>query len=196
MYGCRRPLTGADTIGWRWAFFLQLPFIALSSAIVYRYVRIPIKDSAEARHKRVDYLGAANLVAFLTLFLLAVNSAGTVVPWTHPLVLTCLPASALFLASFVYTEKHVAREPIIPLESMKDRTVVATCLCFLFLAMSVYCAVRAPRSARCAPQLTTASTFSCRSTRCCSAQPRSAQACTWSRTRSASRSARSARASS
>jgi MFS family permease len=77
---------------------------------------------------------------FLLLSLLALNTGGSLVPWSHPLVLTCLPLSTLFLAAFVYTEKRIAKEPIIPLESFKDRTVVGACCNFLFLAMSVFCA--------------------------------------------------------
>jgi MFS family permease len=79
-------------------------------------------------------------VLFLLLFLLALNTGGSLVPWTHPLVLASLPLSAVFLAIFVYTEKHVAKEPIIPLESFKDRSVVSSCLTFLFMVMSMFCA--------------------------------------------------------
>jgi len=94
-----------------------------------------------APHKRIDYAGALNIVLFLTLFLLAINTGGALVPWTHPLVLTCLPLSFVFLAGFVYTEKYVASEPIIPLGIFEDRSVAAACLTFLFMVASIYCAV-------------------------------------------------------
>ncbi|KAF8534609.1 major facilitator superfamily domain-containing protein [Trichophaea hybrida] len=130
----------ADMIGWRWAFFLQLPFIVVSSIFVYLFVKIPVKKIDIAPRKRIDYVGALNIVLFLTLFLLAINTGGTLVPWTHPLVLTCLPLSFIFLAGFVYTEKYIANEPIIPLGIFEDRSVAAACLTFLFMATSIYCA--------------------------------------------------------
>ena len=121
-----------------------MPFVVVSSIFVYLFVNVPLKKVDTAPHKRIDYFGALHIVVFLTLFLLALNTGGTVVPWTHPLVLVCLPLSFVFLAAFVYTEKHVAKEPIIPLGIFQDRTVAATCLNFLFMVMSVYCAVRYP----------------------------------------------------
>ncbi|KAA8892841.1 major facilitator superfamily domain-containing protein [Sphaerosporella brunnea] len=129
-----------DTIGWRWAFMIQIPLVVISSILVLLFVNIPIKRTSEARHKRVDYLGSLTLVLFLLLFLLALNTGGSLVPWTHPLVLTSLPLSALFLAAFIYTETHFAKEPIIPLTSFKDRTVIGACLTFLFMVMSMFSA--------------------------------------------------------
>jgi hypothetical protein len=120
---------------------LQLPFIVVSSIFVYLFVKIPVKKIDIAPRKRIDYVGALNIVLFLTLFLLAINTGGTLVPWTHPLVLTCLPLSFIFLVGFVYTEKYIANEPIIPLGIFEDRSVAAACLTFLFMATSIYCAV-------------------------------------------------------
>ena len=119
-----------------------MPFVVISSIFVYLFVNVPLKKVDTAPHRRIDYFGALHIVVFLTLFLLALNTGGTVVTWTHPLVLICLPLSFVFLAAFVYTEKHVAEEPIIPLGIFEDRTVAAACLTFLFMVMSVYCAVR------------------------------------------------------
>jgi hypothetical protein len=100
-----------------------------------------VRQTGEARHKRVDYVGALNLVLFLTLFLLALNTGGSLLPWSHPLVLTCLPLSFCFLATFVFTEKRLAKEPIIPLEILQDRTVASSCLTVFFMVMSMFCVV-------------------------------------------------------
>ncbi|KAI5814938.1 multidrug resistance protein fnx1 [Pyronema omphalodes] len=129
-----------DNIGWRWAFLIQIPFIFISVIFVYLFVHIPIPPATTSPHKRVDYLGSLSMVTFLTIFLLALNTGGSLLPWSHPLVLTCLPLSCVFLGLFIYTELHWAREPIIPLGIFSDLTVASACLTYLFLAMSVYCA--------------------------------------------------------
>jgi hypothetical protein len=104
------------------------------------FVNIPVKKTEVARHKRIDYLGALNIVTFLVLFLLVLNTGGVILPWTHPLIMACLPLSFVFLGAFILTEKF-AKEPILPLEIMKDRTVAAACMFSLFSSMSAYCIV-------------------------------------------------------
>lgn len=144
----------------------------VSSIFVFLYVNIPIKKIEGPRHKRVDYLGALNLVMFLMLFLLALNTGGTLVPWTHPLVLIALSLSVVFLAGFIYTEKFIAKEPVIPLKSLQDRTVLASCLTMLFMVMSVYCVVSLSSSIPLQEhRLTADSTSSSPSTPCSAAPP-------------------------
>ncbi|CCX32435.1 Similar to Multidrug resistance protein fnx1; acc. no. Q09752 [Pyronema omphalodes CBS 100304] len=108
-------------------------------------LRLPLRPHPDppattSPHKRVDYLGSLSMVLFLTIFLLALNTGGSLLPWSHPLVLICLPLSCVFLGLFIYTELHWAKEPIIPLGIFSDLTVASACLTYLFLSMSVYCA--------------------------------------------------------
>ncbi|KAJ5993607.1 hypothetical protein N7451_009331 [Penicillium sp. IBT 35674x] len=127
-----------DTLGWRWAFLLQIPFLLISCILVAFKVNIPVKDSDKARIKRVDFLGAITLVLTLVTLLLGLNTGGNQVPWTHPIVLTSLPLSAVFLALFIYVEARVASEPIIPVKLLLDRTVAAACLTNWFTTMTVF----------------------------------------------------------
>lgn len=127
-----------DSIGWRWAFLIQVPFVILSGILVFFTVKIPVKETDKSRLKRVDFLGAFTLLASLVLLLLGLNAGGNQVPWNHPLVLTSLPLSAIFLAIFVYVEDQVASEPVIPVRLLLDRTVGAACLTNWFATMAVF----------------------------------------------------------
>ncbi|TKA61554.1 hypothetical protein B0A49_11826 [Cryomyces minteri] len=127
-----------DRIGWRWAFLIQMPFVVVSGILVFFTVDIPVKVTDKSRIKRVDFLGASTLTAALVLLLLGLNSGGNIVPWTHPLVLTTLPLSAVALAIFVYVEDRVASEPIIPVRLLLDRTVASACLTNWFTSMAVF----------------------------------------------------------
>jgi len=127
-----------DTLGWRWAFLIQVPVIVVSTALVFFVVKIPIKETQKSRIKRVDFLGSFLLIASLVLLLLGLNSGGNVVPWNHPLVLVSLPLSALFLLAFIYVEDRIASEPVIPVRLLLDRTVASACLTNWLATMAVF----------------------------------------------------------
>lgn len=128
-----------DTLGWRWAFLIQVPFVVVSCVLVALTLKVPAKESDTAgKLKRVDFLGAVTLIMTLVTFLLGLNTGGNQVPWTHPLVLTTLPLSALFLVVFIYVEANLASEPVIPVHLLLDRTVLSACLTNWFTTMSVF----------------------------------------------------------
>ncbi|KAI4107371.1 MAG: hypothetical protein L6R37_001732 [Teloschistes peruensis] len=127
-----------DTLGWRVAFLIQVPFIVASGILVYFVVHVPIKKSDQFAWKRIDFLGALTLISTLVLLLLGINSGGNIVPWTHPLVLVSISLAALSLLVFIYVEAKYASEPVIPVHLLLDRTVVAACLTNWFGTMSFY----------------------------------------------------------
>ncbi|KAH8427915.1 uncharacterized protein LDX57_005618 [Aspergillus melleus] len=127
-----------DTLGWRWAFLIQVPFVAVSCVVVAFTVKVPVKETTRGKLKRVDFLGAITLVITLILFLLGLNAGGNQVPWTHPLILTTLPLSAVSFCIFVYVEANVASEPVIPVRLLLDRTVSSACLTNWFTTMAVF----------------------------------------------------------
>ena len=127
-----------DRIGWRYAFYIQVPFIVFGGLAAFLTVKVPIKETDTDKIKRVDFLGAFTLVLSLVLLLLALNSGGNVVPWNHPLVYVSLPLSFVSLLVFIYVEDRVALEPIIPVRLLVDQTVLAACLTNWFATMSVF----------------------------------------------------------
>ncbi|KAB8263880.1 major facilitator superfamily domain-containing protein [Aspergillus pseudonomiae] len=127
-----------DTLGWRWAFLIQVPFVVVSGILVAVKLDLPVKESGKAKLKRVDFLGAITLVIALVLFLLGLNTGGNQLPWTHPLVLTAFPLSAMFLMLFVYIEANIASEPVIPVRLLLNRTVFSACLTNWLDVMAVY----------------------------------------------------------
>jgi MFS family permease len=127
-----------DRYDWRIAFLGQIPATVVSVLLVYFTVPSPIRERRESAWKRIDFLGAFLLVTTLVLLLFGLNSGGNTVPWTHPLVLTTLPLSAISLGLFVYVENHLALNPVIPVKLLLDRTVLAGCLTNWFTTMCVF----------------------------------------------------------
>ncbi|KAI9803573.1 MAG: hypothetical protein M1825_001916 [Sarcosagium campestre] len=127
-----------DVWGWRKAFLVQVPFMAISTIAVFFLVRIPVKENKMPKLKRIDFLGAGTLVTSVVLLMLAINSGGNTVPWNHPLVWISLPLSALFFAVFVWVEENIASEPIIPIRLVLHRTVFSACLTNWFCSMATF----------------------------------------------------------
>lgn len=127
-----------DRWDWRVAFLAQVPCTVVSGLLVYFIVQSPAKERKKSDWKRIDFLGAFLLVVTLVLLLLGLNSGGNTVPWTHPLVLTTLPLSAISLGLFIYVENSHAPEPVIPVKLMLNRTVLAACLTNWFTTMCVF----------------------------------------------------------
>ncbi|KAL8823771.1 MAG: hypothetical protein Q9191_005562 [Dirinaria sp. TL-2023a] len=130
-----------DTIGWRAAFLILVPFTLLSCVLVALLVRMPTTDvknvqDVKEKWRRVDVLGSFVLVGAIILLLVGLNSGGNTVPWNHPLVLASLPISVILIAGFAYVETNTAKEPIIPVKLLLHQTVLAACLTSWFFSMA------------------------------------------------------------
>ncbi|KAL8723355.1 MAG: hypothetical protein Q9225_000338 [Loekoesia sp. 1 TL-2023] len=133
-----------DTWDWRIAFIAQVPFTLVSLLIVcVLFDAIRSRDSQKPANgrssiARVDFLGSFLLVLTLVLFLMGLTTGGNIVPWTHPLAWATLPSSAILFCGFIYVEQKVAREPILPLNFLHDRTVLCACLTNWLSLMTMY----------------------------------------------------------
>lgn len=144
----------ADKLSWRWAFLLQLPFIALSTAMVVYLVDIPpvaveaaADGGAHAKKpalRRIDFTGSAFLVTSLVLLLLGLNTGGNQLRWTHPLIVSSLALAGVTFATFVAVEANPrwTPEPVLPVVLIaRTRTVLAACLANWFGTMAAFLAI-------------------------------------------------------
>ncbi|KAK0475707.1 MFS general substrate transporter [Armillaria novae-zelandiae] len=155
------PLGGilADTIGWRWAFLMQVPIAVVAIISVSLALRIPLPSngsSLKTKIRRIDFLGAFTLVVTVLLLLLGLDNGGNV-SWSAPLTIGTLVGSALFSVLFALTE-HTAREPLAPARIILSRALtpsylvnffgVAGSMCMLFhlsLYLQAVCGFSASR---------------------------------------------------
>ncbi|CAJ2507263.1 Uu.00g084490.m01.CDS01 [Anthostomella pinea] len=120
--------------GWRLAFLVQIPPVIVSACLVAYLVRVPPKVSEKSYLARIDFTGALSLIVFLVLLLLGLNAGGNIVPWVHPLPLTTLPLSLVAFVGFVSWESR-AKQPVIPVRLLLDRTVFTACMTNLSCCM-------------------------------------------------------------
>ncbi|KAK3945098.1 major facilitator superfamily domain-containing protein [Diplogelasinospora grovesii] len=150
-YGCGAMLGGVfggvvndtSSYGWRLAFLVQVPIVAVSGILVWFLVNVPPKVSNRSLISRIDFTGAVLIVAFLVLLLLGLNAGGNLVPWTDPLVLTSIPLGLVCFIGFVWWEARPAnRQPIIPVRLLLDRTISTACatnlMCTMVMMMAVF----------------------------------------------------------
>lgn len=87
---------------------------------------------------KVDFLGAFTLVAALALPLVGLSDESNRSTDLKLLPVIALPLAAVLLAAFVAIEARYAREPIVPLKLLCNRTLIAAYLAAFFGSMMFY----------------------------------------------------------
>ncbi|MBI2358543.1 MAG: MFS transporter [Deltaproteobacteria bacterium] len=105
-----------DSAGWQWIFFLNVP-VAVAGAYLAR--RTLPESLADRQSARLDFLGAALLLAANTAFLYALNQAPHL-GFRHPRVISLIVVSAVTLCLFIVTELRVGA-PVLSLSLFRNR---------------------------------------------------------------------------
>lgn len=109
------PLFGGfivDLWGWRWCFWVAVPFTLIPMWIVQKKLKVP---PAPKRKPKIDYLGSVLITVGVTLFMLWMTEASNQFSWSDWKLWLVLVVSLVILVAFVLWEKRAA-EPIIPFE--------------------------------------------------------------------------------
>ncbi|KAL9095975.1 MAG: hypothetical protein Q9165_001973 [Trypethelium subeluteriae] len=126
------PLGGflVDSIGWRWAFLVQVPLCIIAFLAVFFAMNLPKKEDEHWKKKlrRIDFLGAVILLAAVSMLLLGLDR-GSNVSWTATLTIVCLAVSIPLIVAFLFVEVKVASEPFAPGRIIFERSLVACYLC-------------------------------------------------------------------
>ena len=107
--------------GWRWIFYINLPFGIAALLITSAVLHIP---KVKREHK-IDYLGAFLMVAAVCTTLLSLSIYGPQDGWSDSRTVGYLVLGILLSVLFLLWEKR-AVEPIIPLSLFKNHTFSLT----------------------------------------------------------------------
>lgn len=107
--------------GWRWIFYINLPFGIAAFLITSAVLHIP----KVKRDHSIDYLGAFLMVTSVCLVLLSVSIYGPQFGWGEPRTVLFLSSGLILAVVFLYWESR-AKEPIIPLYLFRNHTFSVT----------------------------------------------------------------------
>ncbi len=103
---------------WRWIFYLNIPLGILAIFVSYHVLRlIPFRR----REHRIDWLGAALMVAAVSCILLALSWAGNQYAWGSPTIIVLLVVGTVLAGLFVAQETR-AGEPVLSLALFRRPT--------------------------------------------------------------------------
>ncbi|WP_372434843.1 MFS transporter [Cellulomonas wangleii] len=131
------PLLGGvitDAAGWRWNFFVGLPFAVAAIVVLQRTLHLP---ALARRRVQIDWAGAVLLSASIATLLLWVTFAGSSFDWLSWQTAVMVGGSALGIVAVVAVESRAA-EPMIPLHLFRNRTVVLTVLASVAVGIALF----------------------------------------------------------
>ncbi|MFD9069597.1 MDR family MFS transporter [Streptomyces lasiicapitis] len=113
------PLVGGtltDHLGWRWAFYINLPLGIVAFFMVSAVLHLPKKRA----QGRIDYLGAALLTVGITSFVLVTTWGGTEYDWNSAVIMELIGLGVASLVGFWFVQQKAA-EPVMPLHIFRSR---------------------------------------------------------------------------
>ncbi|HET6562019.1 MAG TPA: MDR family MFS transporter [Marmoricola sp.] len=130
------PLIGGlivDTLGWRWTFFVAVPFTVVGIALIQRYLHLaPLR-----REVRIDWWGALFISVAASLPLVWVSFAGKEFAWVSTETGLFLGGTAVALAAAVAVERrHV--EPVVAPHIVRDRTTYLAIIASLAVGIAQF----------------------------------------------------------
>ena len=131
-----------DRVSWRWCFWINLPFGAVSFAVVFFFFSNPKREyshmSIKERIKEIDLVGATLLICAIVSLLLALQWGGQTYAWGNSKVWGTLLGFGLIISVFIGCQIWQKERATIPLRVFKQRTVLVSCVFSALLSMALY----------------------------------------------------------
>jgi EmrB/QacA subfamily drug resistance transporter len=126
-------IVDASWLGWRWCFFVVVPFAVLAMIVLQKSLDLPVRK----RKVKVDWTGATLITAATSLLLIWVTFAGTDYGWLSWQTGAMAGGGVLLALLFVLAEARAA-EPIVPLWLFRNRTVTLAVASSLLIGVAMY----------------------------------------------------------
>jgi EmrB/QacA subfamily drug resistance transporter len=130
------PLLGgviADSLGWRWCFYVGVPFAVGAFVVLQRTLKLPRRR----REVRIDYAGAMLIAGGVSSLLIWVSLAGQHYDWISWQTAALISTGVALLVAAVAVEKR-ALQPLIPLRLFRDRTIVLAVVASVAVGIALF----------------------------------------------------------
>lgn len=107
-------------------FWISLPISGTSFLLLFCFLdvynpRTPLLPGLKA----IDWAGSASMLGVMSMLLLGLDFGGATFPWASPTVICLIIFGSLMLFVFLFSEKKLARYPLMPLDIFNARSNVA-----------------------------------------------------------------------
>ncbi|MER5941221.1 MFS transporter [Streptomyces sp. NPDC001928] len=126
-------ITDTDWLGWRWCFYVGVPFAVIALIVLQRTLHLPVVK----RKVKVDWAGALFITAAVCLLLVWVTFAGDKYDWLSWQTGAMTGGALALLLIFIFVESR-ASEPIMPLRLFRNRTITLASLASLFVGIAMF----------------------------------------------------------
>ena len=131
------PLLGGivtDSFGWRWCFYIGVPFAIAAFVVLQRTLHLPRKGR---RDVSIDYLGATLIAGGVASLLIWVSLAGQQFDWGSWQTARLVALGVALCTGAVWVERRV-REPLVPLRLFADREVVLAVIASIAVGIAMF----------------------------------------------------------
>ncbi|KAI1411476.1 MFS drug transporter [Hypoxylon sp. FL1857] len=126
------PLVGGaltQLVNWRWCFWINLPVCGFAFVLLLFFLdvhnpRTKLRDGIRA----LDWFGTFSILGVTLLLLLGLDFGGAIFPWNSPKVICLIVFGAVMIGFFLFSEKRLAKYPLMPLSVFKSPSNVAVIL--------------------------------------------------------------------
>jgi EmrB/QacA subfamily drug resistance transporter len=131
------PLLGGwftDSIGWRWAFWMNVPLGLLAIASAVFFLRLPKNTN---RNPSIDLAGMTLLAVASTCLVLMTTWGGNTYDWNSPVIIGLIIGALVAGGLFVMVQRR-ATEPVMPLHLFKERNFNLTTIVGLIIGVAMF----------------------------------------------------------
>jgi EmrB/QacA subfamily drug resistance transporter len=126
-------LVDTSWLGWRWCFFIGVPFSLAAIALLQKTLHLP----STKRAVKIDWLGAMLIIGGVCTLLIWSTLAGQHFAWASADSVAFVAGGVILLALAVWVESRAA-EPIIPLRIFRSRTVSLTIIASMLVGVALF----------------------------------------------------------
>ncbi|MGZ3144674.1 MDR family MFS transporter [Lentzea chajnantorensis] len=127
-------LVDTSWLGWRWCFFIGVPFTLAAIWLLQRTLHLPVVRN---ENTKIDFLGAFLIVSGVSTLLVWSSLAGQKFEWASGWTALLVSLGVVLLVAAVWVESR-AHDPIIPLSIFRNRTVSLATLASALVGVAMF----------------------------------------------------------